>query len=221
MKIGNVPDGEGFFARQGDLKRQYFVYCKENQRSMAKKEPPLGHIDIFQTWPRGPAQDGHFVSIFAHPTPSVAARHLPLTGGVGPRTPITGVTPLVRQNISGAQNLSECLNSRRTTGPWLPQNFSLCGFCSAPGSAEQVATGANPGGRPKGLPYSIPEVFLENRRGGACPSRGPVWDRPLRKEGTVRRRGGIPGLPFFPAVSLRTCGKHGKIPVSEPPRLRF
>ena len=36
----------------GDLTRQYFVYCEENQRSMAEKEPPFGHIDIFQTWPR-------------------------------------------------------------------------------------------------------------------------------------------------------------------------
>ena len=52
LKIGNVPDGEGFFARQGDLTRQYFVYCKENQRSMAEKDPPFGYIDIFQTWPK-------------------------------------------------------------------------------------------------------------------------------------------------------------------------
>ena len=51
LKIGNVPDGEGFFARQGDLTRQYFVYCKENQRSMAEKDPPFGHINIFRTWP--------------------------------------------------------------------------------------------------------------------------------------------------------------------------
>ena len=76
LKIGNVPDGEGFFARQGDLTRQYFVYCKENQRSMAEKEPPLGHIDIFQTWPRGPTQDGHFVSIFAHPPPPLSLRDI-------------------------------------------------------------------------------------------------------------------------------------------------
>ena len=46
------PTARNFFARQGDLTRQYFVYCKENQRSMAGKEPPFGYIDIFQTWPR-------------------------------------------------------------------------------------------------------------------------------------------------------------------------
>ena len=38
--------------------------------------------------------------------PPLAFGHLPLTGGVGPRSPITGVTPWVRQSISGAQNLS-------------------------------------------------------------------------------------------------------------------
>ena len=43
---------------------------------------------------RGTAQNGHSVSIFAHPIPFVASRHLPLTGGVGPRTPIYGSYPL-------------------------------------------------------------------------------------------------------------------------------
>ena len=55
-----------------------------------------------------------------------------------------------------------------------------------------------PGGRPKGLPYPIPEEFLESRRGGRlplsrgdversetkgigiCPSCGPASVRPLR-----------------------------------------
>jgi len=46
-----------FFARQDDLTRQYFVYCKENQRSMAEKDPPFGYIDIFK---HGPAPGGIF-----------------------------------------------------------------------------------------------------------------------------------------------------------------
>ena len=41
------------------------------------------------------------------------------------------------------------------------------------------------GGRPKGLPYPIPEGFLENRRGGARPSRGPASVRLLRKRRTA------------------------------------
>lgn len=52
LKIGTMPRDENFFARQGDLTPQYFVYCKENQRRMAEKDPPFGHIDIFQTRPR-------------------------------------------------------------------------------------------------------------------------------------------------------------------------
>ena len=33
------------------MTQQYFVYCKENQRSMTEKDSLFGHIDIFQTWP--------------------------------------------------------------------------------------------------------------------------------------------------------------------------
>ena len=40
--------------------------------------------------PPGTAPDEHFVLIVAYPTPSAASRHLPLTGGVGPQSPITG-----------------------------------------------------------------------------------------------------------------------------------
>ena len=42
------------------------------------------------------------------------------------------------------------------------------------------------GGSPKGLPLpKLGKSVLETRRGGACPSRGPVWDRPLRKKGRL------------------------------------
>ena len=40
--------------------------------------------------PPGTAPDEHFVLIVAHPTPSGPSGHLPLTGGVGPRSPVTG-----------------------------------------------------------------------------------------------------------------------------------
>ena len=39
--------------------------------------------------PPGTAPDEHFVLIVAHPTPSGPSGHLPLTGEVGPRSPIT------------------------------------------------------------------------------------------------------------------------------------
>ena len=37
-----------FFAGQGDLTTPYFVYCKENQRGTAEKDPSLGRFDIFK-----------------------------------------------------------------------------------------------------------------------------------------------------------------------------
>ena len=43
--------------------------------------------------PPGTAPDEHFVLIVAHPTPSGPSGHLPLTGGVGPGSLFTGVTP--------------------------------------------------------------------------------------------------------------------------------
>ena len=52
--------------------------------------------------PPGTAPDEHSVLIVAFP-----------------RTPFTGVIPLLRQRISGAQNLSDTLNSRRATGPFV------------------------------------------------------------------------------------------------------
>ena len=43
---------------------------------------------------------------------------------IGPLSPdpITGVTPWSRREISGAQNLSGCLNSSRPTGAWVYKN---------------------------------------------------------------------------------------------------
>ena len=86
------PTARNFFARQGDLTRQYFVYCKENQRSMAEKDPPFGYIDIFQTRPRGgpcgrPLEYGLRSkrapsSVTASLCPFVPSGHFPLIGGV-------------------------------------------------------------------------------------------------------------------------------------------
>jgi len=36
-----------FFARQGDLMQEYFVYFKEKQRSMAGKDPLFGRVVHF------------------------------------------------------------------------------------------------------------------------------------------------------------------------------
>ena len=57
---------------------------------------------------------------------------------IGPLSPdpITRVTPWAGQSISGAQNLSGYLNSRRATGPWVCKNCRGCGSVGAPGFAE-------------------------------------------------------------------------------------
>ena len=62
-----------------------------------------------------------------------------------PRTPVTGVTPWSRQNPSGAQNLSDDLNPRRATGPWVCKNCSCCGSTTAPGFAEPTCLVQNMG----------------------------------------------------------------------------
>lgn len=57
-----------------------------------------------------------------------------------------------------------------------------------------------PGGSPKGLPYPTSEGFLENRRGGACPSRGPARDRSPWNEGR------LPALRRVPHVDAHDGG---------------
>ena len=76
--------------------------------------------------------------------------------------PVTGVTPWSNHKISGAQNLSECLNPRRATGPWVceklgPARFHNCAWvCRTNGTEPFSAVGA-----------------------ALAAARGPVWDRSL------------------------------------------
>ena len=118
--------------------------------------------------------------------------------GLPPVPHYGGRIPVRSCNSSGAQNLSDF-------PPLLPAHWGLgkqkfqvprlhfrAWVCRADG------TGAVDGGRPKGLPYPNSEVLLKTRRGGACSSRGPVWDRPLRKErirSVIRCRGGSTPRP--------------------------
>ena len=80
--------------------------------------------------------------------------------------PVTGVTPWSSHKISGAQNLSECLNPRRATGPWVCEKLGPARFhnrawvCRTNGTEPFSAVGA-----------------------ALAAARGPVWDRPLRNGG--------------------------------------
>ena len=51
LKIGEMANGERFFRQSRRFDAGIFVYGKENQRRMAKKDPPLGCFDMFQTRP--------------------------------------------------------------------------------------------------------------------------------------------------------------------------
>ncbi len=100
---------------------------------------PFGAIHLEDR--RGTAQNGHSVSIFAHPIPFVASRHLPLTGGVGPRTPIYGSYPL-----------EQAESFRRAKSEWVsefpPGHFVVADFVSlaspGPGKARSLHRSSSP-----------------------------------------------------------------------------
>ena len=119
---------------------------------------PFGAIHLEDR--RGTAQNGHSVSIFAHPTPFVASRHLPLTGGVGPRTPIYGSYPL-----------EQAESFRRAKSEWVsefpPGHFVVADFVSlaspGPGKARSLHRSSSP---------------TQTRFAGLCVGgrlRRPVW----------------------------------------------
>ena len=89
---------------------------------------------------------------------------------------------------SGAQN-QECLPAF-SSGPLGPE-YAKFDFAAVYGRAwvcRANAPGAYSDGRPKGLPYPIPEGFLENRRGGAEGESAegrekPPWGVPLPQAG--------------------------------------
>ena len=62
--------------------------------------------------------------------------------GLPPDPIYGGRVPERWRSISGAQNLSGGLNSRRATGPWVCKNYGDCDFIPAPGPVEQVIAGA-------------------------------------------------------------------------------
>ena len=130
-------------------------------------------------WPRPPslAPSGQFTLRIAGGRRRGELRS-PMTAY--PRSPVTGVTPWVGQNISGAQNLSDVLNFRRATGPW------VCGKLWRMRFHRRAWLCRTNGGSPKGLPYPTPQLLRLCRRGGACPSRLKAFPLP---GGRCPRRG--------------------------------
>ena len=106
-----------------------------------------------------------------------------------PRTPFTGDTPEKSSKISGAQNLSDTLNSRRATGPWAYKNCRRCDSISAPEFAEPTEPVRILAGGPRASPTQTRKFFLkpvgeglkvnrtkaERSHPGVCPRRpGPL-----------------------------------------------
>ena len=75
-------------------------------------------------------------------------------------------------NISGAQNLSGCLNSLRATGPWVCKNCRRCGSISAPGFAEPTVLGPLTAGGPRASPTQTRKASLKPVGEGLDPSAG-------------------------------------------------
>ena len=125
------------FPCSSSSRRTHFVGLRREVRERLPKTPP------------GTAQGGHSVPTFAFP-----------------RTPVTGVTPWSRQNPSGAQNLSECLNSRRATGPWVCGKLRLMRFHN-----RAWVCRANMPGSTHGIPHPPPS--------GAPSPKGEGFGRPI------------------------------------------
>ena len=133
--------------------------------------------------PPGTAQNGHSVSIFAHPTPSGPSGHLPLIGGVGPGPHYGGRAPVRGSRISGAQNLSGFLPFN--PGHWAlgVQKFPLVRFHACAWFPQ-----------PKGL--------MQNLTKGMTTWRAVLGGHP--------RRGGTLGRPPSLPLRGRTIPSDGK-----------
>ena len=127
-----------------------------------------------------------------------------------------GRVPVEFCRISGMQNLSDTLNSRRATGPWLSKNCRWCGSTSAPGFAEQVIVGLLSACRPVSGPYEKEGPASRSAVGAGVLTRLPDFKQgsykavgaalavARREEIAPTCRGGTLGRPPSPGDSLVT-----------------
>ena len=112
-----------------------------------------------------------------------------------------GRVPVEFCRISGMQNLSDTLNSRRATGPWVCKNCRWCGSISAPGFAEQVIVGLLSAPYEKEGPASRSAVGAgvltrpPDFRQGAYKAVGAAFVVARREEIAPTCRGGTLGRP--------------------------
>ena len=203
-------------------RRVSFPAMGKKPMAQATLSCPFGAIHLEDR--RGTAQDGHCVSIFAYPTPSVASRHLPLTGGVGPRSPdghcvsifayptpsvasrhlpLTGGvgprSPVTRVTLWAGQNISGAQNlsswSESPPGHWA---LSLQKFPPVRFHSRAWLCRANaPGPNPGGRMLCAPTGF---RWTVWAAIRRPPWRFPSPRRGgpTWPPAGGETSLPLTP-----------------------
>ena len=122
----------------------------------------------------GDGSDEHFVLIAAHPIPSVATRHLPLTGGVGPGPHLRGLPLEVGRILPAHKIRSDWVQFRPAPpGAWVCKICFWRGSASAPLSIEPTLPVRF---RRRGDPCGRPRVFpLE---GETCRAdEGEPWNR--------------------------------------------
>ena len=155
---------------------------------------------------------------------------------IGPLSPdpfYEGRSPVLWYLISGAQNLSECLNPRRATGPWVCGKLGQARFHNRACLCRANAPNANLAGGPRASPTRNGRAFLTSVGEGLAPPAKPSplgeggWPKARRMRGTVpvikaarlSRRGGPCGrpraagvvgpygLPYFAGAAHRAARK--------------
>ena len=131
---------------------------------------------------------------------------------IGPLSPdpfYEGRSPVLWYLISGAQNLSDVLNSRRATGPWVCEKLGQARFHNRACLCRANAPNANLAGGPRASPTRNGRAFLTSVGEGLAPPAKPSplgeggWPKARRMRGTVpvikaarlSRRGGPCGRP--------------------------
>ena len=148
-----LPDAPLLEVLAGDFAAPAEICCFGGEIS-----PPAGGEFLSQRWernqwPRPPAltPSGQFTLRIAGGRLRMSAPRpyspLPIPSGLRPSPLDKGSRPPVPRYggrsseslyiISGAQNLSGCLNSRRATGPWVCKNCRCCGSIHAPRFSSQ------------------------------------------------------------------------------------
>ena len=98
-----------------------------------------------------------------------------------------GRVPVEFCRISGAQNLSDTLNSRRATGPWVCKNYRWCSSTSAPGFSQPTLPVQIPAGDPRASPTQTWTQYSHAVGAGPRPARRPPEPHlsPTRPKGAL------------------------------------